>query len=279
MIELLISLLQDSYHIAVLSRGYKRKSKGFRIGGKDSTVAELGDEPLQIKSKFPKVVVAVDTDRIRGILELKKQANPDVILLDDAFQHRKVRPGYSILLTTYSNLYVDDWYLPTGNLRDAKKEARRADVIVVTKCPSSLAQAERERITNRLVPLKNQQVFFSSLVYDLPVKDTKAISWTDLGGMKITLVTGIANPGPFIGLLQEKGLVFEHLGFGDHHYFTEHELNLFRSKKCILTTEKDYVRLKGKLINLYYVPVRHKFLNDGEDLLKEKLSNLMMLGS
>ncbi|WP_422083907.1 tetraacyldisaccharide 4'-kinase [Ulvibacterium sp.] len=276
MIELLISLFQDSYSIAVLSRGYKRKSKGFLIGGRESTFEELGDEPFQIKSKFPKVVVAVDANRTRGILELKKQVTPKVILLDDAFQHRKVRPGYSILLTAYSNLYVDDWYLPTGDLRDGKKEAKRANAIIVTKCPSALSQKERDTITSRLKPKNNQQVFFSSLAYDLPVKDTKTISWGDLGNLKITLVTGIAYPKPLVDFLNDKGLVFEHLRFGDHHYFSNDELDLFRSKECILTTEKDYVRLNGKLKNLYYIPVRHNFLNDGEDVLTKKLSEFMM---
>ncbi len=279
MIELLISLFQHSYRIAVLSRGYKRKSKGFLVGRAESTVEELGDEPFQIHSKFPNVVVAVDADRTRGILELKKRVNPDVILLDDAFQHRKVRPGYSVLLTTYSSLYADDWYLPTGNLRDGKKEAKRADAIVVTKCPSSLSQTEQDNIKSRLKPIKNQQVFFSSLAYDLPIRDAKTISWEDLGNLKITLVTGIAYPEPLIGFLKNKGLVFEHLRFGDHHYFTKDELALFKSKECILTTEKDYVRLNGKLDSLYYLPVRHYFLNSGEDMLSKELSHFMKQGS
>ncbi len=279
MIELLISLFQHSHSIAVLSRGYKRKSKGFLIGRAENTVEELGDEPFQIHSKFPKVLVAVDANRTRGILELKKRGTPDVILLDDAFQHRKVRPGYAILLTTYSNLYTDDWYLPTGNLRDAKKEAKRANAIVVTKCPSSLSQMEQDAIINRIKPTKNQRIFFSSLAYDLPVRDTKAISWENLRNLRITLVTGIAYPEPLIRWLKNKGLVFEHLRFGDHHYFTENELALFKSKECILTTEKDYVRLTGKLENLYYVPVRHRFLNSGQDILTKELSNFMMQGS
>ncbi len=279
MIELLVSHFQHSRRIAVLSRGYKRKSKGFLVGREESTVEELGDEPYQIHSKFPQVVVAVDANRTRGILELKKRINPNVILLDDAFQHRKVLPGYTILLTTYSNLYTDDWYLPTGNLRDAKKEAKRANAIVVTKCPSSLPQIEQDAIISRIKPTKNQWIFFSSLAYDLPVRDTKAISWEDLKNLRITLVTGIAYPEPLIRWLKNKGLVFEHLRFGDHHYFTENELALFKSKECILTTEKDYVRLTGKLENLYYVPVRHRFLNSGQDILTKELSNFMMQGS
>lgn len=279
MIELLVSHFQHSHRIAVLSRGYKRKSKGFLVGREESTVEELGDEPYQIHSKFPQAVVAVDADRTRGILELKKRVNPDVILMDDAFQHRKVRPGYAILLTTYSNLYTNDWYLPTGSLRDAKKEAKRANAIVITKCPSSLSQMEQDAIISRIKPIKNQKIFFSSLAYDLPIGDAKAISWEDLGNLKITLVTGIAYPEPLVLWLKNKGLVFEHLRFGDHHYFTENELALFKSKECILTTEKDYVRLTGKLENLYYVPVRHYFLNSGQDILAEELSNFMTRGS
>ena len=140
MIEYLIEMLGNSYKVAVLSRGYRRKSKGFILATPKSTVEKLGDEPYQIYSKYPEIVLAVDGDRCNGISNLENTLNLDVILLDDAFQHRKVRPHYSILLTAYDDLYINDWYLPTGNLRDAKKEAKRANIIVVTKCPNDLSE-------------------------------------------------------------------------------------------------------------------------------------------
>jgi len=279
MIEFLIGHFQDAYKIAVLSRGYKRKTKGFRIATKESTVEELGDEPFQIHSKFPKVKIAVDANRTRGIHTLKKRVDPQVILLDDGFQHRKVRPGYSILLTSYLELFTDDWYLPTGNLRDSKKEARRANLIVVTKCPFHMGQKERENIVKQVNSYGGQPVLFSGLSYGLPTGRTKTISWEDLKNIKVTLVTGIAQPTPLVSFLKDKGLVFEHLQFRDHHYFTENELRIFSSKECILTTEKDYVRLNSKLDNLYYLPVRHEFLFNGEAVLRAEWDEFMRQSS
>ncbi|MEO1010379.1 MAG: tetraacyldisaccharide 4'-kinase [Bacteroidota bacterium] len=275
MVEFLIALLRDSYKIAVLSRGYKRKSKGFLIATKESTMSDLGDEPYQIYSKFPEVSLAVDANRCRGVLELQKREKPDIILLDDAFQHRKVRPDYSILLTSYGHLFVDDWYLPTGNLRDTKKAAKRADAIIVTKCPESLSEQEQEEIRRKLKPGNNQQVLFSTLAYDRPKQGNQSVSWELLRDRKITLITGIANPGPLVSYLLAQGLHLDHLSYPDHHYFSQRELKLFASKALVLTTEKDYVRLSGKLEKLYYLPVRHSLMGNGADILKASLLHLM----
>jgi len=270
MIEYLIRTLSN-HKIAVLSRGYKRKSKGFLLATPSSTVAELGDEPFQIHQKFPKVSVAVDADRRNGIAQLEKMVQPDVILLDDAFQHRKVKPKFSILLTAYNQLYPKDWYLPTGNLRDAKREARRANIIVVTKCPKDLPKKEKDAITNRLRPTPNQQVLFSHLSYAEQLKDSKGnpVAPSELGGKKIALVTGIASPEPLVRHLKDIGMDFQHLTFGDHHNFSSDEIEKFKHYDAVLTTEKDFVRLSGKVEPLFYMEVAHEFDFEDGNLLKE----------
>jgi tetraacyldisaccharide 4'-kinase len=276
MIEYLIEMLGNSYKVAVLSRGYRRKSKGFVLATPKSTVEELGDEPYQIYAKYPEIALAVDRDRCNGIGNLENTLNLDAILLDDAFQHRKVRPHYSILLTAYDDLYINGWYLPTGNLRDTKKEAKRADIIMVTKCPNNLSEKEQIKIRELLKPESHQKVLFGCFSYEKKFKSESAtILLGDLLAKKITLVTGIAKPKPLVDYLRNEGIDLEHLEFKDHHFFTSSEIEAFNAKECILTTEKDYVRLKGRVNNLYYISVRHKFLNDGKIVLENEMAKLM----
>ncbi len=280
MVEFLISMLKNEYSTAVLSRGYKRKSKGFILATYESTVEQLGDEPYQICSKFPDITMAVDVDRRNGISILEDRIKPDVILLDDAYQHRKVKPGFSILLTAYNNLYCNDWYLPTGDLRDSRKEAKRADLIIVTKCPPELTIKEQSLIKKKLKPKAHQEVLFSYMAYDSIVSGSDSdVSLIDLRNKEITLVTGIADPKPLALFLDKQGISFEHLSFEDHHFFTEKELELFDSKEFILTTEKDYVRLKGKVIGVRYILVKHLFLNKGGELIKDTLRDFMKQSS
>ncbi len=272
MIEYLVRLL-EGHKIAVLSRGYKRKSKGFLLASPETTMLDLGDEPFQIHKKFPRITVAVDADRRNGIEQLEKRVKPQVILLDDAFQHRRVKPKYSILLTTYSNLYVKDWYLPTGSLRDAKKEAKRADLIIVTKCPPNLDQEKRSRVLHGLRPKKHQTVLFGSLIYGKHFKGENDLTMEALGlnERKLALVTGIASPGPLVSHLTQMGLKFQHLSFGDHHYFTEEELEKFNNFDIVLTTEKDYMRLDGRVKQLYYLEVAHHFSEYDKQILQKSL--------
>ena len=280
MAEFLISFLKDDHKVALLSRGYRRDSKGFVLASRKSTVRDLGDEPYQIHSKFPEIVIAVAADRRNGIRMLEQQVSPDVILLDDAFQHRKVNYGFSLLLTTHDNLYVNDWYLPTGNLRDSKREAKRADVIIVTKCPTSLNDLERQRIIQTLNPESHQEVLFSCLAYAPEFKgDTGSFPLDFFRDKKLTLVTGIANPGPLVTYLEALGLVFEHLRFNDHHAFTENELQQLRKRAFLLTTEKDYVRLRGKVENVYYLPIKHRFLGEGRNVLETSIGSFMKSNS
>lgn len=275
MIEYLIALLKENRKLAVLSRGYGRKSTGFVKAGTTTTVQQIGDEPFQIYKKYPEVTIVVDSDRRHGISLLEAKEKPDLILLDDAFQHRKVRASISILLTAYGQLYVDDWYLPTGNLRDSKREAHRADLIVVTKCPSNLSLEKQGEIMKKLSPLKHQHILFSSLVYDtVLLGNSGTLTLEELRDKKVLLVTGIANPKPLVTYLNEASIPLEHLEFGDHHFFTEKEIDLFNTKALILTTEKDFVRLEGKVDNLYYIRIEHRFLGDGRKQLLEALASL-----
>ena len=276
MIELLITLLRPSKKIAVLSRGYRRKTAGLVVVSKESTAEDVGDEPLQIYTKFPEITVVVDEDRQRGISFLEDELQPDLILLDDAFQHRKVTARFSILLTAYDNLYKDDWYLPTGDLRDSKNQAKRAETIIITKCPSDLSEARQAQIKKKINPLQGQEVLFCYFDYDSQLQGYEnGMALEELKDKKVTLVTGVANPYPLVKYLENKELHFEHLLFGDHHYFSEKELELFRARPYVITTEKDYMRSRDKISKLSYIEVRHKFLGNGQEVLLNSLTKVL----
>ena len=273
MVEWLLRHLPPEKKVAVLSRGYRRKSSGFQRATPESTAAQIGDEPLQIARNFPEAIVAVDANRQRGIERLVAQESPDLILLDDAFQHRKVRPARSILLTACDELYTEEPYLPVGNLRDHRSQARRADLIVVTKCTNGMAEEEKDIIRKKLRLGEGQQLAFASLCYGDP-RDEKgnAFPFEALLKQRLTVVTGIARPESLLAYLGSKGVRFEHLGFGDHHHFTDRDLRMLEGRKPILTTEKDAVRLEGKLDAFWVLPVRHCF-DPGEKALMAQFLN------
>ncbi|WP_241480635.1 tetraacyldisaccharide 4'-kinase [Psychroserpens mesophilus] len=276
-IEYLIRVLSQDFKVATLSRGYKRESSGFIIADEKATVRSIGDEPFQFYNKFKEVTVAVDSNRRRGISNLIDKKQPDIILLDDAFQHRKVKAGFNILLTAYDKLYCDDMVLPTGDLREPKTGAKRANVIVVTKCPESLSEAEKAIIKKRLKPLPNQDVFFSSIEYSQRIlNEKKDLGLNELKDDTFTLVTGIANPKPLKKYLKHKGLKFEHLNFKDHHNFTDDEILSLKKKNRILTTEKDYVRLLPYFKDsdaLFYMPIEFKI--EHSKLFEEALASFL----
>ena len=260
MIEYLLNYLIKKYNVATLSRGYKRQSSGFILADNTVSVEKLGDEPFQFYKKFEsKAHVAVDENRRRGIETLITKVNPDVILLDDAFQHRKVKAGLNILLTTYNKLYVDDFLLPTGNLRESSSGAKRANIIVVTKCPENLSVEEKTTIQSKLRLNPTQELFFSTIDYDNKVyNDNSTVELKSFQNKKFTLVTGIANPKPLVAFLKKSKFDFEHITFSDHHIFSETEKENLRTKDFILTTEKDYMRLEGdKQLKdkLFYLPI------------------------
>ena len=281
-VEYLVRLLQEEYKIAILSRGYKRNTKGFKIADTMTTASDIGDEPMQYYTKFNNVIIAVDADRVNGITELSKLKDiPDVILLDDAYQHRRVEAGLNILLTSYGNLYVDDKMLPSGNLREKIEGADRAQIIIVTKCPDELSEQQQFEITKKLKVELHQTVFFSTIKYSQDVigKQTK-LPVEKLSSFEIVLVTGIANTEPLTTFLDKIDSKYHHIKFADHHNFTEKDHlkineDFLKIKTenpealtMILTTEKDYVRSFTGKDNFYYLPIETSFIAHQTDFNK-----------
>jgi tetraacyldisaccharide 4'-kinase len=274
MTEYLLRLLKDRYKVATLSRGYKRKTRGYVLAGASTSALEIGDEPMLFHLKFPQVAVAVGEQRMEAIPQLlQDRPGTRVVIMDDAFQHRYIRAGLNILLTDYNNLYTRDFYLPTGDLRDSKSAARRAHLIVVTKCPRHLDEAGRQAIISELHPQQGQRVFFASLEYGQPYHILRNTTQPLEKDMEVLLVCGIASPGPLKSYLEEETASYDIMSYKDHHIFSIDDLKAIRkrydhlpaSKKMLLTTEKDGVRLLkfhqaiGDL-PLYVLPVRHHIL-------------------
>ncbi|WP_067149631.1 tetraacyldisaccharide 4'-kinase [Pseudotamlana agarivorans] len=266
MIEYLVRFLKSDYKVATLSRGYKRKTEGFVLADAHASAEAIGDEPFQFYNKFKAdIQVAVDSNRQHGISKLQElPSKPDIVLLDDAYQHREVKAGFNVLLTTFSNPYFNDIVLPTGDLREPRSGANRANIIVVTKCPSDLNATQKETFIKRINPEKHQHVFFSTIAYSETLySQTNTITLDDL--KTFTLVTGIANATPLVQFLNKQGVNFEHLNFSDHHDFTAQEIERLREKQHIVTTEKDFMRLKQYDVlkdKLYYLPIQVKIDND-----------------
>jgi tetraacyldisaccharide 4'-kinase len=286
-IEYLIRLLSSNYKIATLSRGYKRKSEGFVLADVSSNAEILGDEPYQMHLKFPNVNVAVDADRKNGIEKLLDlNTKPDVILLDDAFQHRKVKAGFYILLTAYNDLFYDDFMLPTGNLRESKSGAKRANMIIVTKCPRDISDIAMDKIKEKLMPFLSRQkktrrndnvepIYFSYIDYDNKIyNENESKNVIDMESTDKLLLAGIAKPQPFFDYL--KGNNDLQLAFPDHHHFTQNDIKNIQDKannRLIITTEKDYVRLKNHHLNsLFYLPIKSSFISESNNFDKTILN-------
>jgi tetraacyldisaccharide 4'-kinase len=269
-IEYLIRLLSKNHKTAVLSRGYKRKSTGFVLANEFATVETLGDEPFQYYKKFKNIQVAVDSNRVNGINQLLSLSDkPQVILLDDAFQHRRIRAEYYILLTTFNDLYCDDYVLPVGNLRECIKGANRAKFIVVTKSPKNLGVEKQNEIEKKLKLNTNQKLFFSTINYDkIAFSKKSSILTTELLELPKLIIAGIAKPETFIKFVKNSD--DEVLIFPDHHDFSVADILEMQKKsknKIIVTTEKDFVRLDEKLFNgnLFYLGIQIKFLKNKDD--------------
>lgn len=272
-IEYLIRLLSPNYKVATLSRGYKRKSEGFVLADSSATAAIIGDEPYQFFSKFKGIQVAVDANRKNGIETLLAQKNkPDIVMLDDAYQHRKVKGGLYILLTTFNDLYCDDYMLPTGNLRESRSGAKRAKIVIVTKCPRDLAVEQQSKIRAKLNLNENQELYFSFIDYDdFVYSEQTTIDFKSVLEEPKVLVAGIARPDSFFNFLKQKGDLC--LSFPDHHDFSAADIEAIKMKagnKKVVTTEKDYVRLKGRLPieQLFYLPIQSSFINGGDKFNK-----------
>ena len=278
MIELLVALLENKHDLAVLSRGYGRKTSGYLEVQTHQLASQTGDEPMQFKQKFPSLLVAVCEDRKTGIERLLPKA--DVILLDDAFQHRNVMPGFSILLTAFDDLFFEDYFLPAGNLRESRKGAYRADVIVVTKCPDKVPYAKLQEIKFLLNLASHQKVYFSKIGYaDTIFGVSESLPLTYLKDKSFTLVTGIANPAPLVLFLKEQGFSFTHKKYADHHRFSASEISALKKEELIITTEKDYMRLQAPLgkYALYYLPIKTIILNKQEAFFKETILEAVAL--
>ncbi|SNB18305.1 Tetraacyldisaccharide 4'-kinase [Flavobacterium psychrophilum] len=278
-IEYLIRLLSNKYQIATLSRGYKRKSEGFILANPTSNAEILGDEPFQFYKKFPNIQVAVAANRKNGIERLLSLPNkPEIILLDDAFQHRKVKAGFYILLTAYNDLFINDFMLPTGNLRESRSGAKRANMIIVTKCPKDISELAQNKIKEALINYNNKkaEVFFTFIDYDDKIYSAnKALNVNEVKTASKLLLAGIAKPESFFAHLQSQN--DESLVYPDHHHFLEKNITDIKEKaknKIIITTEKDFVRLSEKLNsdNLFYLPIKSLFVNN-EKKFDKKIIN------
>lgn len=277
MVEYLVRMLKSNYNTATLSRGYKRKTRGFAIANELTTALEIGDEPMQFHEKFPDVTVAVGEERLVAIPQLlHDKPETQVIILDDAFQHRAVRAGLNILLTEQRDLYTRDLMLPAGDLRDVKASSKRADIIIVTKCKPGFAQEEKNATIKEIDPKENQDVLFTEIVYGTPYHLFNKQQMSISHDTDVLLICGIANPRPVKDFLTGAVHTYDMLRFPDHHIFNTDDLQDIKkhfnkiqsSKKIILTTEKDAVRLKkfeSELAEfpIYVIPIEHSFLFDG----------------
>lgn len=283
--ELIIAELRKNFRVACLSRGYKRKTSGFILSDEKSTAREIGDEPMQIKNKFPDILVACDSNRVRGIEKLQALPQPpEVVVLDDAFQHRYVQADKNIILVDYNRPVYDDCLLPAGRLRENTGSLKRADYIIVTKCPSNLQPIERRILSKHLKIKPYQHLFFTKLGYGpITSLSSKAEQITLQPDSHILCLTGIAQPGPYVEHLKTYTSHITELRYSDHHHFTKKDIQhiertfqeIKHAEKYIFTTEKDAVRLKNTELpkelkrQIYYIPVVPVFIQDEDLFLNE----------
>jgi tetraacyldisaccharide 4'-kinase len=291
LVDYLLQLLSHQYRIAVLSRGYKRKSTGYILANEQSTSVDIGDEACQIKQKYPHVIVAVDSKRCRGmnhLLAMPEDVRPQVVLLDDGFQHRYVKPSLSILITDFNRLYYQDKLLPAGRLREPAKSATRADIIVISKCPEYLCVTDCMIIENEIHPAPHQPLFFTGIAYQ-PFKN---VFFNDCYAFiqqndEVLLITGIANPTLIIEEIKRYSDNVTVMPFNDHHEFSKKDIvrmkktlsKMTRSHPWIICTEKDAARIRTNphfpdewKLHLNYLPIKVNFLFDQH----EQFDNLIM---
>ena len=296
-IEYLINLLHPHYKVATLSRGYGRKTTGFQQASTTSTALEIGDEPKQFRNRFPiEIPVAVDANRVNGVKQLI-QNFPflDVVLLDDVFQHRSIKPGLQILLTDYAALFYKDYMLPTGYLREPKSGMKRADIIVVSKTPDFFSPLERKRIIQEIKLKAHQKIYFSKIVYGnlMPIenkldKEVLSLSTFTETNYSVVLLTGIANSKPLEYFLKDKVVALLPMRFSDHHEFKPAEIlelkevyeTIKNDRKIIITTEKDAMRLQNPILAdylaelpIYYLPIEVAFQDQDAIGFNQQINN------
>ncbi len=283
MVMYLADYLSKNYRTGVLSRGYGRVTKGYAVVNYESNYKTVGDEAMQLFERFKnRFVIGVSEERVPGAQKLIEDMDLDVLVLDDAFQHRKIKAGLNILMTDYNDPYFKDHLLPAGNLRESRSGAKRAQIIVVSKCPAELTEEKKQYYISRIKPQHYQKVFFSAIIYEEYVQGLEhRIPDNNLAYYDILLITGIANPKPLEQHLAKFSQKVKHLKFRDHHNFSDADVKNILAEykklgeyKLILTTEKDYVRLKtfDFLRDLvYYWPI-HVMIENKEDFNQTILS-------
>lgn len=288
-IEYLIRLLQYEYRVATMSRGYKRSSNGFYLANAQTDVRMIGDEPMQFYRKFPEVAVSVCEDRMTGIPRLlSERSDIDVVLLDDAFQHRSVKPGLNILIVDYNKPFFKDYILPFGSLRESRNAYKRADIIVVSKCPDNVSEQQLSAFEQQIQVQPHQKLYFSKIVYDQPTDIFTGLPYNmEEQPHNIVMVSGIAKPEPMKQYLQNMGHQVHLLRYPDHHYFTQANLeemiqtikNWEVTPKVLVTTEKDATRLERFSTELatlgipvLVLPIKVDFLQRGSDF-EEQVKN------
>ncbi len=291
-VEYLIRLLKDYVHVVTLSRGYKRKTKGFRIASDTDTVQTLGDEPLQFYRKFPDIKVTVGENRMFAIPQIVTELpETQTILLDDAYQHRSVKPGLNILLTQYRLPFTRDWLLPSGRLREWRSAYQRADMIIVTKCPENLGIDEQNRLRDEIAPLPHQKMYFSEYIYEAPRKIFSEETIRLQKDMNVVVICALANADYMVDYLETKVDRVRRLEFPDHHFYTNYNMSrlhhIFKNwevgNKVIITTEKDAARLElhrdfieEHQLPIFVLPAKVNFLKDQGTSFDEEIKQFLL---
>ncbi len=272
LVEYLLSKLIIKYKIGILSRGYKRKSNGFLKLNEYSDISVVGDEPYIIQKTFPDSNVYVCEDRVTGIQNILKNDELDFIILDDAFQHRKLKTTLNIMLSSFSKPFYNDYIFPVGDLRESRLSYKRANIIIITKCPANLNQNEMNDIKLKINPLEDQKIFFTTISYKDTLFGNKSVNINSIINKEIILVTGIAETDNIIRYLNSRSIKFKHLEYSDHHHYSNNDINnilKFSRNYLVLTTKKDYYKLKDNIKNLLYLDIETRFLKNEDQFLKE----------
>lgn len=282
LVEYIFKNFSENFNLSLLSRGYKRSSSGYFKADENSSPSLIGDEPYQILKKFKKIQIAVDQNRARGVKNLINDfPSLQGIVLDDCFQHRYVSLKLNILLTTYNDPFFKDCMLPSGNLREPRDGYKRADVIIVSKCPKNLESSVMLQFQNSLQLQKHQNLFFTSIQYNDTLIGNSNIQVQKLKGLRILLVTGISNSLPILKYLNDQNIEFDHLDYSDHHEYSINDIKKIETKfpnSIVITTEKDFRKISDLNLknNLYYLEIKTRFLKNEElfkSLVKKALIN------
>ena len=272
----LITKLKSKYKLTFLSRGYMRKTSGYIVANEYSSVNEIGDEPFLIKQTHNDITVAVCENRVHGIqssLQIKNESN--LFILDDAFQHRSLKVSINIVLSKFNQPFFKDFIIPTGNLREPASGIKRANIIIISKCPYNLSETTKNDFIRKINPNSDQKVFFTSINYKNHVLGKYQLNHNKISKQEVVLVTGIADSTALEKFLNKKNIIFNHLKFNDHHRYSKQDINLIKSKsknKNIITTKKDYFKILEieNLDNLFYQDINIEFLfNDEKNFIKE----------